>query len=132
MTDLHIPHGFPPDKALQRGLYRRFLDGNGLVDQGTWSRARASKEVVGMCRRRRCDGLMVATPSEHDSSGRQWFTMQCLSCAGEAAVRADKPPLQRSSRREEMPPGFWARREAFLKAMYEQAKNVQADQPEAA
>lgn len=113
----------PTDVALERGLFHRLIDGNGMVNPDAWAAAVDAGDIVGECRR--CDGFMraVACPA---ADRTKWFTAQCMNCGADIAAPARHMPgplvLRRSSRHDEMKPGSMNTRVELLTQMRELAK----------
>lgn len=113
------------DPSLSRGIARRYLDTNNSLIGPTWWRAQEGRDIVGTCRQHRCDGLMVAQPTDEDGDAR-WYGAECLSCGHEVTFLDRLPALSRSSRRHEMPDGAWEQREQYLIKMSNLAKGKAA------
>lgn len=101
------------------GLSPRLLDTNGDIVGPAWYRAFEAREVIGRCRRMKCDGLLVAQAT-HTDEGTTWYGAVCLSCGQEVASR-NGHTLPKSSRRHLMPDGAWERRINYLTGLYKSA-----------
>lgn len=115
----------PEDPSLSRGIKRRFIDANGTIVGPAWYRAFEGKDVIGTCRERQCEGLMVALPNQADHEF-VWYLAECLSC-GHQVASPDGRTLTRSSRRYEMPEGAWERRMQYLSKLAELGKKNAAE-----
>lgn len=107
----------PTDVALERGLFHRLIDGNGMVNPDAWAAAVEAGDIVGECRR--CDGFMRAV--DCPPSGNKWFAAECMNCGADIAAPARHLPgplvLRRSSRHDEMKPGSMDARIELLTRM---------------
>lgn len=86
------------------GLQDRFFMSGGSVVEKVWHEAVRRREVVGHCRQ--CDGAMFGVEDD------RWMEARCGDCGHSVALslRTGGWVLRKSSRRSEMPPGFWEQR----------------------
>jgi hypothetical protein len=94
---------------LDHGIGRSLVDNTGMyLNTAAWNRAAGGTEFVGTCRV--CGDHMVAEPTV--TTGRtDWYVARCINaeCHHEVAS-PDGRILRRSTRRDEMPQGFWEKR----------------------
>lgn len=83
-----------------KGLWRKMIGPDGLVNAVIWELANASGDVIGTCRVRQCGGyLAVDTPP--DVFGlTDWFYARCLKC-GQEVVSPKGRVLRRSGLKSE-------------------------------
>lgn len=108
---------FDPLKA---GLFDRYITGDMWIDHARWLRAVAEHSVIGECRACGAHLRPVGPPEDH--GGITWYEAMCTSCqkvyAAPATIskRQDGGRVMRvSSRRSEMPSGWWNRRARALR-----------------
>lgn len=104
----HRAHVVSGEDALSAGLSKRYVDGQDFINEPAWHRANNRRELVGACRQPKCGGLLQPQDT-HESNGITWYSAACLNC-GHEVVSPNGRVLRRSSRRHEMPDGWWDRR----------------------
>lgn len=102
----------PRFDPVEHHLFPRYVH-HDEIDTGAWNRARAERAFVGTCRV--CGGHLAPLPSDPSGGGSQveWTEAACILCHKEYASPNGRT-LRRSSRRGEMPPGWWEHRETAL------------------
>lgn len=100
---------------LNAGLHRRYGGSGNDINTGQWNYARAGGDIIGSCRDN-CDGLIVAEPTgDNTGSDITWYETRCLKC-GHTTAAPNGHTLSRSSRHQEMPSGWWAKRTSEMKS----------------
>ena len=92
----------------EHGIYPRFLRDDGTIVTVMWNAAVAAGTYLGSCRR--CGFYMKGLPT-HEDNKITWYCAQCTNpqCGKEIGT-PNAQYLRRSSRRHEMPEGFWDKR----------------------
>lgn len=95
------------------GIYRRLLLEDGSIDSIAWNRAAEEGAHVGTCRE--CGFHTVANPT-YQAGSITWYSGYCTNAqgCGKEFAAPNGGALKRTSRRQEMPAGFW---DARMKAL---------------
>lgn len=107
-------------QAVIKGIAPRFVDAMDYIIESTWEDAAKRKQPVGGCRHGACGGLLM--PRHMYEVGKvQWFDADCDNCGSTVSSPGGRV-LRRSTRRDEMPPGWWDKRMENIKKVNDALK----------